>query len=731
MRARLASTLPSLLAAVLFASRIPCQVAEAPPATTALPASIQASAHGLAPTAEGLEGFGARYDVRFRADGVTFVPALGRKAPCDQRLQWQLASIRCGEVALPLAANVAPQQRGAQAVYPRSATIEERYDVRPDGVEQSFVFTARPGRGDLVVRCTLAGELAARGEAARDGGLQFLVPELGGATVGAVTGIAADGARCAGAVRLVDGAFELSLPAHFVATAALPLVLDPLFGPRVDLGAGPGHDEAPAVGADVSSADFLVAWIRVTSGTSATAFARHYNGVTGLGPTLSLGSGTVLRSIRVANHNATNRWLVVWENATGALGPSRITSRVVNADRSLGNLLDLTSPTAHCVEPDLAGNPGATVNDLAGMVTYREPGVGIRVLPYTMTFGTLDIVPGTATTIATDLTAVNPRLSQAAWPTRVVCWGHVQGVVLQQVDLAGAPVGSSGQVDVPVPVERCAIDGKDGSFLVVYERQVAVGNRDLLAATVTTTPAGITLASTGTIANQPADELDPAIGLIGAKYLVCFARTTGFLDWQLQVRPMATTGCVFCGPETTLNGALTGERAPAVTSRFANGGSGQGLGMIVYSSSTTSWPLQGDIHAQQFAAASTTTPTLLWNGCGSATTLVADGTFTLGSSGFQFRLQSSDPQAAIGLFSFGFGSGPLACGGCTFVAPNVLVAGLLVAGQLAFPLPIPCDTNLLGVQLDAQGAVLGAVNNLCPLVPEASASAAFRYTLAE
>ena len=723
MRARLAPTLLPLLAAVLIAPSTPCQAA--------LPASLQASAHGLAATAAGLEGFGARYDVRFRPDGVTFVPALGRRAPGDQRLQVQVASIRCGEAVLPTEANVVPRQRGDLAVYARSATIEERYDVRPDGVEQSFVFTARPGNGDLVVRCTLGGELAPFGEPAAGGGLQFLVPGLGGATLGGVTGIAADGARCAGDVRLVDGVLELSLPAAFVATAKLPLVLDPVLGTRVDLGASPDHDEAPAVGADATSADYLVAWIRVTSGTSATAYARHYNGVTGLGPTLNLGSGTVLRSIRVANHNASNRWLVVWESAAGALGPSRITSRVVNADRSLGNPLDLTSPTAHCVEPDLAGNPGSTINDTAGLVTYREPGVGIRVLPYAMTFGTLDIVPGTATTVSTDGTAVNPRLSQAAYPTRVVCWGNVLGVVLQQVDPTGAAVGTAGQVNSTVPVERCAIDGKDGNFMVVYERPIAVGNRDILAATLTTTPAGITLASTGTIANGPEDELDPAIGLVGPKYLVCFARTTGFLDWQLKVRPMATSGCVYCGPETTLNGALTGERFPAVTSRFANGGTGQGLGLIVYSSNTNTWPLQGDIHAQQFAAASTTTPSTLWNGCGSATSLFADGTFTLGSSGFQFRVQCTDPQAVIGLFSLGVTGGSLACGGCTFVAPTVLGAGVLVAGQATYPLAIPCNAALLGFQLDAQGAVLGTVNNLCPLVPQASASTAYRYTLAE
>ena len=729
MRARPAPSLLPLLAAPLLA---PQALAQRPARDVPMaPASIMASARGLAAVAQGLDGFGAHYDVRFRTDGVTFVPALGRRAPQDQRLALRLASIRCGNVVLPTEADVAPSQRGEVAVYPRSATIEERYDVRPEGVEQSFVFTARPGHGDLVVRCALGGELAAHGEAAAGGGLQFLVPGLGGATLGGVTGIAADGARCTGDVRLVGGALELSLPADFVANAALPLVLDPLLGARVDLGSGNANDEAPAAGADVTSADYLIAWIRTTSATSATAFARHYNQVTGLGTTLTLGTGTVLRSIRIANHNASNRWLVVWENAAGPFGPSQLTSRPINADRSLGNLIDLTSPTASCVEFDLAGNPGTTTNDVAGLVVYREVGVGIRAQPYSLPFGTLDVVPGAAVTLSSEATAVNPRVSQCAYPTRVVCWGHVLGVTLQQVDGAGAAVGGDYQLNVPVPVTRCAIDGKNGNFMVVYERDVAVGNRDLHAATVTTTAAGINFASSGTIANASQDECDPAIGLIGPKYLVCFARTTGFLDWQLLVRPMATTGCVTCGVETPLNGALTGERSPAVTSRFANGSTGQGTALIVYSSTTNTWPLQGDVHAQQFAAATATTPTTLWSGCGSSTTLLADGTFTLGSAGFQFRVQSSDPQAVIGLFSLGVTGGSLACGGCTFVAPTVLGAALLAGGQATYPLAVPCNVALLGFQLDAQGAVLGTTNNLCPLVPQASASPAYRYTLAE
>jgi hypothetical protein len=227
------SPLSSLVAAALFAlapaiAQGPIAPASIAPGTASRPdvASLRSSAHGLTEAADGLRGFGADYGVAFTTSGMTFTPALGAQAPTDQRLQMAVIGITRGATSIPFAA-VAPQQQGNAVVYARAAGLEERYEVRSEGVEQSFVFHELPGRGDLVVHCALGGELAARGELTADGEVQFVVPGLGGATIGAVTGIDARGARCTGSLRLAGGGVDLVLPAGFVDHATLPLVLDP------------------------------------------------------------------------------------------------------------------------------------------------------------------------------------------------------------------------------------------------------------------------------------------------------------------------------------------------------------------------------------------------------------------------------------------------------------------------------------------------------------------------
>ena len=76
-------------------------------------------------------------------------------------------------------------------------------------------------------------------------------------------------------------------------------------------------------------------------------------------------------------------------------------------------------------------------------------------------------------------------------------------------------------------------------------------------------------------------------------------------------------------------------------------------------------------------------------------------------------------------------STPLQCGTCTFVDPVALVFVGLSAGAATHALPVPCNTSLIGIALDAETAVLGATTNQCPLLPMASLSPALRCTFGE
>ena len=713
------------LATALVSSPTPAQHPAAPPV-----AALRASAHGLQSTADGLVGFGTDWSARFAADGVRFIPALGPTAPGTHWLGLRTVTIRHGATELPVATNVTPSQRRDRAVYERAPAIEEHYEVRQDGLEQSFVFRELPGHGDLVVRCELDGGLAGFG-AATATGLAFASPGLGGVTIGGVTGIDANGDRCPGSLRLTDGGLELALPAAFVDRAALPLVLDPLLGARLDLTSGPADDNEPDVAYDSNSGDFCVVWTRTVSAVVGEVYARFYHETTGLGPTLLLGSSQVVRRARIASHNAVDRFLVVWEASTAVIAAAKLTGVTIDPGRVLGVAFDVTAWPAHCTDADLSGNPGTSANDRDGVLVYRRTGVGHEAIAYTVPAGTGAPTFAAPTLLGTDPEAGPAKVSKAGNGTRLVAWSLPHWVVVQPVDETGAPVGSGDLVATAMTVAaRVDVDGRNGSFVVVHEDQAAVGNRDVKARQYTVAGTTTTLAATAAVSTSTNDELQPTIALLGPKYVVAWTRVVNLLDSVVVAKSLAPTGCLACGVEQTVTGALQSEVHPAIGSKVA-GGTEAPTALIAVASHATTTPYQGDIAASLFTAFATTTSTALWNGCGNAATLTLVGSLSIGSTSTQFRLATNDPQASLGVFAFGFGGATIQCGTCTFVNPVASVFAPLVGGSANHPMALPCSAPLIGVAIDAQAAVLGAITNQCPQLPTGSATPARRYVVAE
>lgn len=717
---------PLCLALALIA---PCG-AQTPPERAPEVTAIQRSAHGLVADADRLSGFGADYAVAFDAAGMHFQPALGERAATDQRLRLCLAGITRGGDVVPVETAVAPVQRGGFAVYRRSATVEERYEVRADGVEQSFVFAALPGRGDLVVRCHLGGELAPRGEAAVGGGLQFVVPGLGGATLGAVIGIDADGERCAGDVRLVDGQLELSLPAAFVDTAALPLVLDPLIGTRIDPATGNSNDTEPSVAYDGGATDFLVVWRQVLSTTSATVIGRTWRPVAGLGTAQVLGQGPVLRRPRVVSHNLANRWLVVWERAESVVGMTAIASRIVNADGTLGPAQDLTLLTSNCVEPDLSGNPG--LNDNIGVMVWREVGVGILAQCYSVPAGTQGVSLLPPFVVSADPTARSPRVSKSGGGTRVIAFGRQGGLVAQACNFPGVLVGAPYAFSVrPTHVPQVDIDGANNSLLVAFDQPAFNRtDRDITGLQLDLNAGQLQFRSSATFAGSNADDFAPKVALLGPKYLAVWSRTVGFLDYEVRGHSVGLTGCVPCGAEFTVAGTLTSDIEPMIGSRFAGGSSLPGA-LVVWASHDLTGRLPGDVHAIEFTPFAATMPATLWPGCGRPVTLTARSSLSIGNAAFGYSIGTTDPNAILAYISLGIGTTPLTCGGCSFVGPAALGVVPLIGGQGSYPVPIPCSVGLIGVPLDSQAAIFGSVTNFCPPAAPLSTSSAIRLVVGE
>ncbi|MBL8752381.1 MAG: hypothetical protein JNK15_03690, partial [Planctomycetes bacterium] len=168
---------------------------------------------------------GANYLARFDGGGATFVPYLGSDVETEWPVTMALQSARIGEIALPVG-DAVPSRDGDLVAFDRGAVVEQ-YATQLRGIEQRFVLAELPTRGELRLRIAFASAL--QPSLCADG-VHFTGPR-GGVHYGLAVAIDGNGRRTAMTTELHGGALELVVPAAFVASATMPLVVDPLLTP--------------------------------------------------------------------------------------------------------------------------------------------------------------------------------------------------------------------------------------------------------------------------------------------------------------------------------------------------------------------------------------------------------------------------------------------------------------------------------------------------------------------
>ncbi len=191
-----------------------------------VPLHTQASDQGVE---YGIWGAGRGYKVSFH-DGATVVPYLGRDAPTNQPWRWTTISATVGQ--LELCTRPPQLSHTAQRAEFALGGLVEAWDVRPDGVEQTFVLRQRPPTGgELVIRGRVESPLAADPREPAHAPVVFR-DATGRAVLsyGAATAIDARGNRQP-MTTAVDGAtITLTLDADWLHAATYPVVVDPLVG---------------------------------------------------------------------------------------------------------------------------------------------------------------------------------------------------------------------------------------------------------------------------------------------------------------------------------------------------------------------------------------------------------------------------------------------------------------------------------------------------------------------
>ncbi|HEX5052844.1 MAG TPA: hypothetical protein VFZ65_13795, partial [Planctomycetota bacterium] len=165
--------------------------------------------------------FKARFD-----DGFTFYPWLPGALE-TRGLRWQTSSVRLGaQELLPAACEVRVQPERYEL---GRGNLTERYDVRAEGIEQSFCLAERPaGDGDLVIEGKVTTAFTAAHVTARHGAIDFASDGALAMRYGAAIAFDREGHRADVATSFDGEHIRLHVQAAFVAAATFPLTIDPL-----------------------------------------------------------------------------------------------------------------------------------------------------------------------------------------------------------------------------------------------------------------------------------------------------------------------------------------------------------------------------------------------------------------------------------------------------------------------------------------------------------------------
>jgi len=314
---------------------------------------------------------GATYKASFGAEGFTYVPFLGPKAPRNHPVHFALASVRVGGRTVAFTPDSAPIRNGDRVEFDRGV-VREVYDLTPHGVEQTFVVDgALPG--DVEVELKVTTDLV---EDASVPGLQF-AGERGCVRYGAAYLVANDRKQAIGTT-FRDGSIRLHVPAAQRSVGAV--VIDPVISTGYTATTSAYEFDRPDVSFDASTNRYLLVWEREFSATDMDVLAEMRDATGAYVPNsavaIEIGSDYWSRP-RVANLNAYNRFLVVAEKFVAANPAGQqytIWGRTVDAQSvALGAPFEVSgSQSGDKRDPDVGGDPNLATPTYWTVVYTRE-----------------------------------------------------------------------------------------------------------------------------------------------------------------------------------------------------------------------------------------------------------------------------------------------------------------------------------------------------------------------
>lgn len=311
---------------------------------------------------------GRGYKAQIAPTGLQFLAARG--AAEALAVDFATVAVRIGERPLPQAAPTLTYRSGSCQL--DHGSFVENFALRPEGVEQSWVFASLPQRGELTIDVAWASTLPCLPD--RDGHC-FRAEDGSAVRYGQATAIDAAGKRLAVRTQRVEDRLRIVVPQGFVAAAQLPLVVDPLVGPAVAVAASSSVQiDQPDLAFDESTDRWLLVWNQQFSGSDWDVHARRLDrnlSANGAAFGLELTSA-IWRRPRVANLRAAAQFLVVAQNGTSS--GTIVGRRVPATGAALApQVLDAD---VNCSRPDVGGDPyGGSVGQARYNVVWSRSSV--------------------------------------------------------------------------------------------------------------------------------------------------------------------------------------------------------------------------------------------------------------------------------------------------------------------------------------------------------------------
>jgi hypothetical protein len=662
----------------------------------------------------------ARWKVGFTAAGATFAPFLGSDAP-SHVATFDLHAVHVGEMALPVG-DAVPQLHDQRVAFERGP-VREQYLLRQEGIEQQFVFAELPHRGalqlDVVVTTALQHHV--------DGDGHAFVGEHGGVRYGRAIAIDATGRQVAVNTAWTGDALRLTVPAAFVANAVLPLVVDPLLGPIVNVPASASVFALTATDTAYhhESGNQYVTYERAFSATDHDVYVVRFDAAMQPLEILTIDyTTTCWTRPRIATLEAHDVACVVAQTSAGNMAPFTISSRSFPC--SAAPTLGAVTPVAGIFgwdyfAPDIGGDSDP-VGPSHFLIAYEAQEVSNNSYVYIQL---VDASGSVATTIsvqhgvylarrvavskscgrvggdpatwalvwrAETLGAADGQL-RAAFVTRSGTLVNAAGPYSDFALVGDVTANAGSDWDVSSPT-----DGELGRTFFCAEVRVDVATGRGAVYGHAFDEIGNVLVTNQLLIDNQVDRRSPAVDSDGCRFVLAHTNVFSATDADVRANTVALVGGQLVVQDTAVvSYATTADRVPSVCARRGGPRNRYSVAWVHKESST--FGVQAQHYHGVHAGGFTTRPT----GCGNLT-IAPLGQPALGEA---FHV---DLAQVTGIAGFLVGPpvsySPPACS-CVVGADQLIVLG----PQLQ--VPVPSNVALVGAVLACQGLQLLAVPGPC------------------